>query len=583
MAIMVPERPREFTAASQEGLMFDALMSLPDTYYVFHSFKMVDTSQGMLRESETDFIIYNRGKGIICLEAKAGSGVIYSNGEWLYSSGKVMAHDGPFRQAANGMYRLRDKIRNSRLRQVVDRCKMLYGVWFPGISDARLQQLAFPEDADKRLVLTTEALRDPAPYLERIFAISTYFNRHSIEETVVSATESDLLVRSIFCPEFSVLPTASFNSELNNIVFHRLLKEQANILNFLEDQKIAVINGAAGTGKTMIAAEKARRHAMDGERVLFLCYNAYLKDYLERNCGHANIDFQTIAGLACKLCRTAQPDYAGLQKKLEDIYVAGNFPYLHIIIDEGQDFGLDNIEEGRVLETLKLLVEDRGTFYVFYDRLQLVQARKMPAFIEDADCRLTLYKNCRNTENIATTSLRPISERKPKLFDNAVKGVPAGIHYCDNAQQMTDELNGILEQYCAEGFRDVVILTAKKEADSFLADKVQDGKYKKDYTFTTCRKFKGLEAEAVILIDIDRSTFDNRNVLLFYVGTSRARTRLEMITDMTDDDCRAVLRERMKQPGTGISPKRKLASALNASALGPGRNSVQSRQGALLK
>ena len=40
-----------------------------------------------------------------------------------------------------------------------------------------------------------------------------------------------------------------------------------------------------------------------------------------------------------------------------------------------------------------------------YDKLQKIQARALPMFIEEADCRLTLYRNCRNTINIATTSL----------------------------------------------------------------------------------------------------------------------------------------------------------------------------------
>ena len=55
-------------------------------------------------------------------------------------------------------------------------------------------------------------------------------------------------------------------------------KEQIALLNYLEEQDNAVINGLAGTGKTVMAVEKARRHAEKDESVLFLCYNFYLKD-----------------------------------------------------------------------------------------------------------------------------------------------------------------------------------------------------------------------------------------------------------------------------------------------------------------
>ena len=134
---------------------------------------------------------------------------------------------------------------------------------------------------------------------------------------------------------------------------------------------------------------------------------------------------------------------------------------------------------------------------------------------------------------------------------------------------MAETLDGILEQYRSDGFKDVAILTVKTEANSFLAGKAQDGQYKKTYTFTTCRKFKGLEAEVVILIDVDKTTFDSQHILLFYVGASRARTRLEIITDMTDEDCEGVLREALHSTGTSRTPRRKLASDLNAIALIP--------------
>lgn len=61
---------------------------------------------------------------------------------------------------------------------------------------------------------------------------------------------------------------------------NQLLHEQYRLLDFLEEQNSAVINGAAGTGKTMIAVEKARRHSINGEKVLFMCYNRLLCDYL---------------------------------------------------------------------------------------------------------------------------------------------------------------------------------------------------------------------------------------------------------------------------------------------------------------
>ena len=61
---------------------------------------------------------------------------------------------------------------------------------------------------------------------------------------------------------------------------NQLLREQYKLLDFLEDQDTAVINGAAGTGKTMLAIEKARRHSIEGEKVLFLCYNRMLCDKL---------------------------------------------------------------------------------------------------------------------------------------------------------------------------------------------------------------------------------------------------------------------------------------------------------------
>lgn len=558
---MIPDMPRNFAAASLEGLMFDALQKLPNDYYVFHSFRLISVSNNTLYESETDFVIFNQKYGVICLEAKAGA-VEYRDGSWFYASGIKMKHEGPFVQASLNKHKLRLYIERSRSASLLEKCKFLHGVWFPSITTEMLNSMPFPPDADRKIVLTKDALDDPEPYLERIYSLDVQ------RRTSTLLTDDDVkrMIREVLCPHFNVFPTATFENDLKKMVFHRLLKEQSGILNFLSEQKTAVINGAAGTGKTMIAVEKAQRHANDGDKVLCLCFNVKLRDYLENNYSNGNIDFFTIAALACKICGTTTANYQNLKSRLNDMYFCGNFPYKHIVVDEGQDFGADVIDELEILELLRDIVTDEsvdGTFYVFYDKLQLVQSKQVPKYIEDADCKLTLYRNCRNTENIATTSLKVIPERKPILIEGSVKGVPAKIYY-RTAEKTITCLDEVIKEFLSDGIKNIVILTCKTEPDSILTNVVRNGKYQDKYLFTTCRKFKGLEADGVILVDVDSETFNSHNVMLYYVGTSRARIRLGLIAQLDDDDCREILINCLKFERKIRNPRRELASALNA-------------------
>ena len=72
MATMIPDKPINIPAGSREDEMFVALDGLSNEYYVFHSLLLITNAEGILRESETDFVIFHPQKGLICLEAKAG-------------------------------------------------------------------------------------------------------------------------------------------------------------------------------------------------------------------------------------------------------------------------------------------------------------------------------------------------------------------------------------------------------------------------------------------------------------------------------------------------------------------------------
>lgn len=562
MALMIPNLPRDYEPVSLEGEMFTALSCLPDDYYVIHSFKNVFVKDNVLHEGETDFIVFNPNYGIICVEAKAGR-VKYQDGYWMYASDRIMKHGGPYNQAAQNKWDLLTKIQMSSLKDLQYRCKLLHAVWFPSISERELNTIRFPSEADRSITMTMEALENPKSYLEAIFQIQL----ESGIKTNLSNNDSKRLIREILCPTFDIFPSSSFDVELKNITFNRLLKEQKALINYLVEQKSAVINGAAGTGKTMIAVEKATRHAIDGDKVLFLCYNAFLRDHLKKKYNNDNIDYMTLDGFACNICKTQKADYDRACNKVIDMYLTKTFPYKHVIVDEGQDFGKEEIEATNLLQVIHDTVVDNddieGTFYIFYDKLQLIQSSSIPNYIVDADCKLTLYKNCRNTENIALTSLKPITARMPKLYEGSVKGIPATICFCDDVNSVVKRISYTIEEFRNNGLTDIVILTCSTEEKSVLGPHVTEGKYKKKL-FTTCRKFKGLEADAIILIDVDEETFEEENVLRYYVGASRAKIRLEIISMMDDDACKKVLQEAMHYTKKIKKPRRELAYALNA-------------------
>jgi len=561
MAKMLPERPRMFATGSLEDLMFDALEKLSGEYYIIHSFKLVTVQDGVIHESETDFIIYHPEKGIICLEAKAGH-VQYSDGEWSYASGKKMSHDGPYNQASGNKWKLKDYIQNGPYSYLLKKCKLLHAVWFPSVTYEELCTRVLPPEADKRITLTKEDLNNPYSKIEEIFS----YELPNHVQTMLSEKERDLLLKKILCPSCDLVPTLSIEHDLKKQVFHRMLSEQKCVLDFLRDQRTAVIQGVAGTGKTLIALEKARRHADCGEKVLFLCYNRMLHDYIEKNNAHPNIDYYTIDGFACRMCNSASANYEELKLCLENHYLEGTFPYKHIIIDEGQDFGHDFIEENDIIQLMESIIvdqdEESGSFYVFYDAMQLVQGEKIPNYILKADCKLTLYKNCRNTENIATTSMKPIRSKKPKLIDGCIKGTVPKMYFANKDNQL-DEILGIINAYEEIGLKDIVILTCKTEGTSAIADALSNGKLQGKYEFTTCRKFKGLEADAIIITDIDKHVLTTEAARVFYVGASRARLFLSLVSSLDDEDCTEILKSYEIQP-KAKKVKKQLSTALNA-------------------
>lgn len=573
MAHMIPAQPKEFTAASQEGAVFEALSLLPDDFYVLHSMTVAAlNASNAYTVHECDFVVIHPAKGILVIEAKSGRGIQYRDRNWYYSNGKLMPHNGPYCQANTAMHTLMDRV-DRIAPHIRKNCKFLSTAWFIDIPFVELRTRDLPSESLLRTTLTLDDLGDPTSKILSIYSTDVQGFR---PEHPLTAQEFNYLMDHVLCPHFGLIPTPAAQNDLIGLRFNQLLREQYRLLDFLEEQPTAVINGAAGTGKTMLAVEKARRHSVAGESVLFLCYNRLLCDSLNRQYKNnpdaayrkqfEHVTFMTLS----KLALTLVGDFQNMQGLAD--YLAGcadrpgQLGYTHIIVDEGQDFGM--VDSGRrdsglgaascsVIDFLReAALANSGTFYLFYDKYQMIQGGRkadypLPECITDSDCRLTLHTNCRNTREIASTSVTPLRDlknRRVSVHTASFWGAPVRptLHLLPSQSQQVAALNRVLDTLSAQKLRNVTILTPQTFDYTALAPHLTEDPHNpsvrlysyrgKSYMVTTCIRFKGLESDAIILMDLSLRTFSGRGSLAFYVGSSRAKYRLDLICTLPEPE-----------------------------------------------
>ncbi len=581
-ANMIPCTPRDFDPRSREGDVFISLSRLSEEYYVFHSMHVVNNDEVLKRqyEREMDFVVVHPKKGILILEAKAGTDIDYRNGRWFYSGGKEMdRYDGPYNQAQSAIKTLRNKIEHhydEDVRALFPKLSFHHGVVFVEMTKESFSRINLPPEATLQITMLAEDLVSPAKKINEIYSYNS-----SKDSEGLSPEEFTVLLERVLCPEFHLVPSGDADNILLGERMKQLLYEQYKVLDFIDDQSSAVISGAAGTGKTMVALEKARRHSLNGEKVLFLCYNrllcsSFIQLYKECNNKtlskqYKNVSFYTINKLVYDATGKFD-DYENLIVWLKDcIKGIKQFDFEHVIVDEGQDFGLIDSEleaseelalnNCSIVDLLQeVVLSKNGTFCLFYDKYQTIQGHDeqeylLPSCIDNSECRLSLKTNCRNTTEIAKTSLTPIKDQKNK----AVKIKTAGLwttasvpvmHLIENNEKQVLCLDSIISRLVKSGINDIVILSLnsieKSSIFSYLSKNDDDDYYLYQYEnlsvkVSTCRRFKGLEAEAVILMDIDAASFSGKRALEFYVGASRAKLYLDLICQICPEEYYSVV------------------------------------------
>ena len=560
MPIFYPSISSSFHASEGEKLVYKALQKLNNEYRVIHSYRWLGDESQRRSEGEADFLIIHPAKGILSVEVKAG-GVAFRNGNWIQinrnnGSEKVM---DPFGQAAESQYRVRLLLRNhyKGTMPLIGRA-----VWFTSVCVGKSVKL--PPEAVRDIILDQDSLEEPEKALDAAFA---YWQRNlRYVQTTLSAGQYKELLR-VLLPSFQIAETISSSARENQTSYVQLTRQQFAVLDFLREQKMAAIHGPAGTGKSLLAMEKARMLAQTGHKVLLLCYNEFLLQHLRTQELDPLITVHNVRSLAEEILQDNSLPIEQINKFFEEyfasVYDDTDWPYPSIVVDEGQDIS------DAMLEHLSFLAElNDGSFYVFYDRNQFILERTSPdapKYLDSkAECRLVLYRNCRNTAEIAAT-VGSLMDLRQEPYVNDVHGEkPKAVFYNDRAA-----LKGIAERFVKTmmenrmALEDMAILSVHSLEHSALYGVTELAGLPVSHTFeegkiwvTTTRKFKGLEAKAVLLVDVEVSKLtDPVMQRMIYIGGSRANSYLKVAfyEDVAKGDYRGIvdaLQAQMKKNAT---------------------------------
>lgn len=573
MAYMYPCIREKVNAPTAEQLVYDELKKLPNDYIIFHSVQWVRKNLNRnFTWYENDYLIFHKDYGILLLEVKGGH--CYFKDSLMYQQNTVTKKvkildegNDPLSQAQRGIQHFRKIIEKTVLKHEGSICIEPL-IWFPSCIFDQSQNLPPNYHDVSFAILDSNAFSSQSgvPLEHRLKAI--YDSYGSRRKTMLSEQQVEW-IKNLIAPDFDLIPSPSIvKTEIDN-AFIRLTSEQAVLLDYIGEQWYAAIQGAAGTGKTMIAQMAAERFGKMGRKVLFLCYNSFLFRYLKSEHPKENVDYYNVDTFVAEFLQMEAGSVENRILAYNSINI-DSFPYDDVVIDEAQDLGNDEIVFFKELCELK-----DGHCFVFYDKNQVVIYDKTDShtsvkeaehqilpWIAQSECRLLLSKNCRNTIEIAKTAYSVIDYDVLQKM-NDVSGEQPTILFVekDPKQKLVD----IINYYMQQGYKpdEIAVLTMKTEDKSITSGmkKFHNIQFKRDpdengVLITTARKFKGLENKVIIVTDIDEICFSDSAIKkVFYVACSRATHHLSLLIGGGSEKIASIA---AAIPGTGFSGKEKI-------------------------
>lgn len=548
MTRMIPDQVSDHVKSSAERRMFDRIrQGLSDKWTALHSLGVAHHATKPW--AEIDFVLIGP-PGVICLEVKGGR-ISRESGEWVFTDGagnRNRKREGPFEQVGSASSALHNWLR-SNVKELGSHF-IAYAVATPDST----WRVTGPDIEPKLVYDETSA---EAPFDDFIDRVVEHWrglvsDRIGLSPEPIDQPTHAKIVDSLR-GDFDLRPSIRARVRNINEGLLSLTKEQYRVLDGLKENSRVVVRGAAGTGKTLLAIEEADRAIKEGRSVALLCSSRRLGAYLEAatsGCTFVGHLHGLMADIVKRSERNSQLPDADVNdlwtlfypeqalEGLVDLEELGTIEVL--IVDEAQDLLQDTY-----LDVFDGLLDGglaHGTWRFFLDPVQnifdVMHAPALQRLMAHEPAQFALTVNCRNTQQIAVhTSLLSDMELPTVL---QVEGEKVDQEWYSDDRDLRRRVSRHVNRLLGGGLspRDIAILGPYRLENSALSDGLIESAYAisdnpdddwRHISYSTISGFKGLEADVVIVVEVDELLTDQARSAL-YVGTSRARALLAVFT-----------------------------------------------------
>ncbi len=528
--------------------------------------RWVDRSRpnGPARDGELDLVLVDPVRGILALEVKGGVVSRDAYGRWF--AGRRHLEENPFRQVETGKHVLERKIA-AHPDWHAPKPRLLHVVAFPQSDreDLLRHHRDLGPEAPLDLVIDRADLETPASTAAALVRVFAFWSGDGVRDRTLTA-EQLTTIHDVIEPDVVLRALLHADLDEGERAILAPTHHQLHLLRTLACERRASIVGGAGSGKTLLAIEKARSLAATGFDVLLVCFNSPLAGTLGAHpelaphIASGRLAVQTYHQLARWLAleagvlppEPAHPTQDWWDRALPEALDAAigrlDRRWQAVVVDEGQDFAPG------WLESLDLLLVEPGIddLYLFHDPAQSL-------YRPDATATLGLKEfplpdNCRNARPIHDFAYRHCAgiEAEPMREDGRPVEIVEAEPGDPTVEAVREALHRLVREEGVERGRIGVLVGQALEHSALwrrrrlkggleLWNGSVDGAghslgLRSDLVprqpagtiaIETIHRAKGLEWDVVVLAELRPD--DARLEMLLYIGASRAKHHLVVI------------------------------------------------------